>query len=490
MKRSNTCTKLALFFLACSISAMQQASAQSSIYYGMTYSGGDSSDGSIIRFDPAGNTEQMVYSFGSKTNDGGQPMGSLAWHPVVGLFYGMTLEGGSRDSGTIISFDPSTNSEQVVWSFLSGSDGQSPAGSLIYADSLLWGMTQYGGANHGGVIFSFDPATGRDSVRWAFGSGTDGQGPYGDLVYNAATGLLYGMTAFGGTGNLGAVFSFDPSANAETVLWNCQQVLGYQPVGNLVYDESNALYYGMTTLGGGYSSTGGSIISFDPVSHACDTVWNFGGPNDGAGPNGSLVYDPVARLYYGMTTVGGAHGNGIFFSFDPSANIETPLWSFGAGADGSQPWGSPVYDADDSLFYAMTEQGGSNNDGAIVSVNPASYAETVVRNLAGTHDGRNPYGTLVSYTMPTGINSVSAASAISIYPNPSNGTFIVDMTKFGEGAKKINVCNELGSIIYNTQTNKEDVQLDLPPIATGLYFVEVINGANRDVAKIIITKDE
>ena len=71
----------------------------------------------------------------------------------------MTSDGGSSHFGVIFSFDPSTSTYTKLKDFDS-TNGRNPGGSLIQAsDGKLYGMTQFGGSKDSGIIFSFDPSS-------------------------------------------------------------------------------------------------------------------------------------------------------------------------------------------------------------------------------------------------------------------------------------------------------------------------------------------
>src|SRR5579862_9607943 len=55
---------------------------------------------------------------------------------------------------------------------------------------------------------------------YAFTGGADGTAPYGRMVFNAKTGLLYGTTVSGGSGSGGTVFQFDPASQTLTTLYS------------------------------------------------------------------------------------------------------------------------------------------------------------------------------------------------------------------------------------------------------------------------------
>jgi uncharacterized repeat protein (TIGR03803 family) len=93
----------------------------------------------------------------------------------------MTEGGGQNACGTIFKFNPSNDSEKVIWNFVGHAE---PQGDLTWSNSnsLFYGMTWVGGNYNGGVIFSFNPANNTYQVVWNFGNGIDGQLPYGNLT--------------------------------------------------------------------------------------------------------------------------------------------------------------------------------------------------------------------------------------------------------------------------------------------------------------------
>ena len=75
-------------------------------------------------------------------------------------------------------------------------------------DKLLYGMTNVGGINGKGIIFSFNP---KDSAIVKLHDFVDSTGskPLGKLI-EAKDGMLYGLTSSGGstTGGNGTIFLF------------------------------------------------------------------------------------------------------------------------------------------------------------------------------------------------------------------------------------------------------------------------------------------
>lgn len=306
------------------------------LFYGLTEEGDSNGEGAIISFDPVKDTEYVLWNFGDNS-DGTFPYGDLVWDAIYNVYFGTTSGGGVNAFGTIFSFNPQTNVEQVVYSFGNYTgDGENPYGSLVLGpNSLYYGTTYYGGANGEGALFSFNPKNNSVDTVWSFGSGSDGVYPYGNLVLDASQNYFYGTTNEGGSGSSGVIYQFIPSRGKEKVVWNFGVVSGdgvnpyYQTP---VWDSANGLFYGMTNAGG--SNSVGVIYSFDPVKDTEIVVWNFGGLNDGAFPEGNLTYFDTNQLYLGNKQLSINNGQWVIFPNPTSGQFTMQ------SSDVSLPYGS------------------------------------------------------------------------------------------------------------------------------------------------------
>jgi uncharacterized repeat protein (TIGR03803 family) len=348
------------------------------------------------------------------------------------ILYSTTQGGGSGGAGTISKFIPATNTLSVIKSFISNdlTDGSSPEGTLMQANNgKLYGLTQFGGSNGLGVIFSLDPSSETYTKLKDF-DGTNGGSPYGNSLIQASDGKLYGMTARGGSSGYGVIFSFDPSTNNYTKLIDFIGDNGAYPYGSLV-QASDGKFYGMTASGGsGTVNSGyGTLFSYDPAS---STLTQLGSPQNASG---SLAQASDGKLYGLESGIDRILG-GLFFSYDPSSSTFANLKTFnydgttGTYPDGAYP-AAGVIQANDGKLYGMTSGGGSGFEGVIFSFDPSSSIYTKLKDFS-TPDGADPLGNLMQATDGKlyGMTNFGGSSGLGIIfsfdPSTSTYTKLID----------------------------------------------------------------
>ena len=173
--------------------------------------------GTVFSFNP----KTKAYSSYSLANNGAQgttPFGGLL--ALGGLLYGTASGGGPSNGGSVFSFNPAGGNFNLVYGFAGGTaDASQPYGNLLHVGMLLYGTTSGGGATREGAIFSVNPTTGAEKLRYSFGvNAGDGGYPEAGMIY--VGGRLYGTTSAFGVGSyaFGIILSFDPASGAENVL--------------------------------------------------------------------------------------------------------------------------------------------------------------------------------------------------------------------------------------------------------------------------------
>lgn len=273
-------------------------------------------------------------------------------------------------------------------------------GQWRLSGSTLYGVTQYGGAQGDGTIFSIPVGGGTSSLVYSFSGGTaDGSQPRGSLVVSGTS--LYGMTYYGGTNNMGTVFSASTNGGPETVLYSFAGSAtgdGQNPsgaTGSLIL--SGSTLYGVT--GGGGDRSGDGVVFSVPITGGTDTIlhtFNPVGTNDGLNPQGLLL---SGTTLFGTTYGGGLGsrytGDGVLFSLPTSGGAETILHTFAGGtADGSFPNGAPVQIG--NTLYGVTSSGGANGDGIIYAINTDGSNYHLVDSFNLATNGSSPTGGLLA----------------------------------------------------------------------------------------------
>jgi uncharacterized repeat protein (TIGR03803 family) len=303
--------------------------------FGTTQGGGRRNEGMLYSLDAQSGAFKKQYYFCNlfDCSDGAGPNSGLL--AIQGTIYGTAGGGGAHNGGVVFSLDATTGAETVLYSFCSRqncADAGDPGAGLLSVNGTLYGTTQDGPGAYCdplyyscGAVFSFDPATGTESVIYAFCSQqncTDGQRPEGALIN--VNEVLYGTTYYGGTDNIGTVFSIDLSTGTQTVLHSfAYKHDGENPLGSLLRVKGKL--FGTTVFGGKYRS--GTVFSIDLKTGKEKIVHSFCSQTncaDGAWPEAGLLN--VNGTLYGVTYHGGSgtctapnepSGCGAVFSITP-----------------------------------------------------------------------------------------------------------------------------------------------------------------------------
>lgn len=81
------------------------------------------------------------------------------------------------------------------------------------------------------------------------------------------------------------------------------------------------------------------------------------------------------------------------------------------------------------------------------------------------------------------------SQAISLYPNPNDGSFMLDLGDFV--AEKVTIRSLNGAIVHleNTISMSGQVPMDLSHLPQGVYFLEVmVDGYSPHAMKLVVTK--
>lgn len=319
-----------------------------------------------------------VYEFGNETPAISHPATSVT--VKNGFLFG-TVQQTVYGDGAVYKVDLATKAETTLFNFRGGSnDGADPA-QLVKLGDNFYGTTRSGYINNNGIVFSIDPATGKEVVLHGF-DGTTGAKP--NQLWDALVpyrGALYGVTQTGGTNNLGTVFKITTIGVLTTIVQFASGAGGCNPVAGPII--ASGVLYGTTSSCG--ANGDGTIYSVDLETGAYTVIHAFD-------------FQPV-RAYkllflnnalYGTTFGGGANSSGSVYRVDLTNQAYTVLHSFSQSelvdpTSGVSVIGNTLY----GLAYSSS--GTINDVGGVYSLDLTTNAEHVTL-LPGVHDA--PSGAL------------------------------------------------------------------------------------------------
>lgn len=280
------------------------------IFYGTTQNGGRDFAGTVFGMTSNG-LFASLYSF-SGGSDGANPYAALALGPD-GFFYGATFQGGASDNGTIFRTTP-VGTPVTLISFHVTNGTLPYAGLTLGADANFYGTSYQGGAFGRGTAFKLS-TNGTLTTLHSFSNSTDGGHPAARLVQGRSGGF-YGTTYKGGLRDNGTVFTIATNGDL-TSLASFNRTNGAFPFGGLAEGDNGNLY-GATANGGSHDA--GTIYRISPTG-LLTSLYSFAGSN-GANPRATLLQAADGN-FYGTTRAGGTYGQGTVFTLAPDGTLAT-----------------------------------------------------------------------------------------------------------------------------------------------------------------------
>jgi uncharacterized repeat protein (TIGR03803 family) len=287
--------------------------------------------------------------------------------------------------GTVFKLAPGAHgySESVIHKFAGGNDGSGPvAGLYLDPNGALFGTTYAGGGSAAcqfgcGIDYRLDLKNGKyvEAIVNSFVSGTDGASPAGGLV-PGKNGILFGTTVYGGSTmcggtGCGTVYELTPigSSYEESVVYAFQGGDGQSPE-NAPLVGSNGALYGTTLNGGNGYGTWFKLMP-SGSKYILSNLYTFqGNGGDGASPWGGVV-SLRGGVLYGVTLSGGPANTGAVFEMRPVGSMysEHVHYFFKGGADGNAAYGTLLVGKDGNL-YGTTQNGGTKGEGNVFEIAP------------------------------------------------------------------------------------------------------------------------
>jgi len=454
---------------------MVAAKAQAPQLWGTCGAGGILGYGVIIKSDSTGTNFHVVYSFDSIS--GSLPLGNLC-SGGNGKLYGVTSKGGYGDSCVCFSYDTATgiytNFHDLFQNIDSGWDAQS--GMMLASDGLLYGLAAAGGLSNYGVLYRVDPAIDTYSPIYNFSSST-GDTPEGGLI-QLSDGKLYGMTNGGGQNSGGVIFSFNPADSTYLDLYDFSMTSGgSQPYLGSLLKASDGKLYGLTYNG---SNSYGVIFSYDITSGIYSDLHDFYS-TDGAHPYGSLI-QATNGLLYGMTYQGGTNDGGVIFSYNLSTQDYSVLYNFNS-TDGFYPLRS-LTQASNGKLFGTTSQGGFNYGGTAFSFDILNITFTKLIDFAYIGCSLSSCDILETGAMPlaTAVVPIYSDEEFATYPNPATDEVTVS-GKILTPKTQVELWDNQGKRIVDFTI--KDNTLNVSMLPSGFYILKITSGNSSAMGKFV-----
>jgi uncharacterized repeat protein (TIGR03803 family) len=357
--------------------------------YGVTLDGGDNDGGTIYSLNLDGSGYAVLHSF----EHGDEPVGGLAL--ADGALYGTTCHGGANDDGMVYSIKTDGSGFTPVYSFLSPGDDPDPS-PVTVSDGTIYGQLENDpdGGFDDGVVYSVKTDGTGYTVLTGFGNQPgDGELPWGKLLLEG--GALYGATKYGGPyyAHLGTLFSLPAAGGAHSILCGFSGDDGLLPVGGLVSDGprlygkalSGMDMVGPTArMGSPFILPGSCVFAIDKSGAGYTILRTFDIDatfvlNDGLALDGNRLYGIVNGIA-GLDGTPGFFNPGQLFSIDTNGAGYRVLHMFDGLAKGKGAMPSSAPLILDGVAYGATIYGGKEDDGVIYSFSIPSPPITLTPN--------------------------------------------------------------------------------------------------------------
>jgi hypothetical protein len=320
-----------------------------------------------------------------------------------------------------------------------------------------------------------------------------------NYLWNVSAG---GTITTGGTPTDNTVTVDWNTAGAQTVSVNFTNVNGCTAPTPTVYPVTVNPLPGIAGTISGSSTVAqgqiGVVFSVIPITNATGYTWSLpSGATITAGDNtSSITVSFSASAVSGIITVTGTDscGNGIVSpDFNLTVTVSVPM---DIEVDGTIT-GTICYNATDIITVAetapFTVQSGGHAEmiaGVAIDYKPGTTVQSegyMWGHIAPSGPWCVPITAPSIVTVPMGIEEVPEQSFFKVYPNPTTGSFTLELSEVSETAiVKVEIYGMRGEKILNDQfTGEKKHEFSLESNPTGIYFIRVFCGDNLGSQKII-----
>lgn len=227
----------------------------------------------------------------------------------------------------------------------------------------------------------------------------------------------------------------------DTIIWGTDTLasIGYQNIFTAQYNASGAVMWAKSA-GGHYVDQANGIST------------------DAAGNSYVTGYFQRDTSFFDNTKLINTTGNQVTFvtKYDPSGKVSWAIAPTGT----SNNWGAGISYSNANVYLA----GNFQRSGIVFG------SDTLILSQQGFFLDK-----LDTPVVPTGIAPIHSPAGITVYPNPSTGTFYFDGITSGA---TIGIYNMLGQTIMSPLLHDGITMIDLSTFNKGIYFYSIFNHGN------------
>ena len=352
------------------------------VMYGTTIQGGISNQGTIFAINQNAFGYKNTFGYITLKSFVGVTNGVAPFVGLVlstnGTLYGTTYGGGTSNFGTVFKINRDGTGFAVLHNFTGTTDGKNPEGSLIEgSDGALYGTTLFSDASTRGTVFKLNKDGSGYSILHAFTGNPDGQQTLCRLL-EGSDGALYGTTQFGGSHNVGAVFTINKDGGGYNIIYNFRTISndGVGSVAGLI-EGSDHVLYGTSYLGGG-TGFNGTVFSLNKDGSGYQILHRFSTTDgDGQRPDGELV-EGLDGALYGVTDSGNTGSSGVIYKLNKDGNGYQILRNFSSGnGDGHVPK-CALLQLSSGVLFGTTELGAVGGAGCVFALSTAPLSPRIM----------------------------------------------------------------------------------------------------------------
>jgi len=350
------------------------------------------------------------------------------------------------------------------------------------------------------------------------GAGTNGVFNFN----NTSTGTSAGVTYLWNFGDATTSPSVSPShtytnAGNYTVTLSANNNYSY----SCVSTKTTVISVSICSLASNFTHTVGAngLVNFSSTSTGTNALtgysWNFGDGNNGNGANTSHVYNNgnyIATLnavnYSVNPSCSDTSSHSIIvntntciananFSIAPTAtaqywnvipaapaNVSSAIWTWGDGSSSNTLYTSHQYSAAGTYSICLTV---AVNCGATSSHCSSYY---IFRSSEQDNSAMIYVNVIDPYIFMANSNIEMKSILYTIYPNPSNGDFNLNVSGLDYGLVKVSISNIIGTQVFETEVEASNgslsKELHVNYLSNGIYFVKINSGKKEHIKKIVI----